>query len=470
MTDQPIDMAAIARLRAKHSIKPPPKEVPGTNGGDLEEDVDLVEMNAAHAVVRIGGKTRVMQLEESGMYPGCKVPVFSTIPDFRAFHHNRKKTIEAGDKTRQVGIGEWWINQAGRRQYSSVVYAPSGAAPGVYNLWTGFACEPARGGCGRYLEHLRKNVCGGNDHHYEYLLNWMAHAVQHPGQPGEVAVVLRGKEGVGKGVAATQFGQMFGAHFRHVSQPSHLTGHFNGHLQQCSVLYADEAFFAGDRSHEAVLKAIITEKMLIIELKGLDPYPVRNTIHLLMSSNSSWVVPAGAEARRYFVLDVADHHMQDGDYFSAITREMDKDGRPALLDLLQKRDLSDFDVRKVPQTDALADQKAYSRRGIDSLVEHIAHNGLLLSALGGQPHIAVTSGEDEGIGFYAKAKALVPDLKRLSSIVITRRLKEDWGCKSWKTDYQRGLAFPPLAELRATFDRKHGAQDWPEVDDWGASP
>ena len=176
---------------------------------------------------------------------------------------------------------------------------------------------------------------------------------------------MRGKEGVGKGVLAREFGRLFGSHYRHISQAGHLTGHFNAHLQQCSVLFADEAFFAGDRSHESILKALITEETLIIEPKGVDPFPVRNCLHLIMSSNSDWVIPAGADARRYFVVAVADHHKQDHAYFAAITKEMDSGGREALLEQLLRRDLSTFNVRDVPQTEALADQKAHSRRGVD---------------------------------------------------------------------------------------------------------
>jgi len=137
----------------------------------------------------------------------------------------------------------------------------------------------------------------------------MANAAQQPGRQGEVAVVLRGREGVGKGVFAKEFGRLFGAHFKHVVNAKHLVGHFNAHLQHCSVLFADEAFFAGDRSHESVLKGLITEETLLIEPKGVDSYSVRNCLHLIMSSNSEWVVPAGADARRYFLLDVSPAHM-----------------------------------------------------------------------------------------------------------------------------------------------------------------
>lgn len=81
------------------------------NGACRTSDADLHEMNAQYAVVKIGGKTRVVSLEESPAYPGSKVPVFSTINDFCAFHANRKKEVAAPDGTiKRVGIGRWWID------------------------------------------------------------------------------------------------------------------------------------------------------------------------------------------------------------------------------------------------------------------------------------------------------------------------------------------------------------------------
>jgi hypothetical protein len=430
----------------------------------------LAEMNTDYAVVKVGGKTRVMSLEESPMFGGCKVPVFSTIQDFCAFNLKKKVSVQVGKDIRVIGVGKWWIEHAERRQYDGVVYDPSGTGGSMFNLWSGFSCKPRAGNCDLYLAHLRDNICGGNAGHYEYLLSWMAYAVQNPGKPGEVAVMMRGKEGVGKGVAAKEFGYLFGAHFRHVVHAKHLTGHFNAHLQQCSVLFADEAFFAGDRSHESTLKALITEGTLMIEPKGVDPFPVRNCIHLIMSSNADWVVPAGAEARRYFVLNVADTHIQDSDYFEAIVRQMETGGREALVDLLGDRDLSDFNIRGVPQTEALAEQKQHSRRGIDRLIENIAHGGVLPSAHSIQHNIAITTGEERGEGFYPAARAIAPDLKHVAFQVIADTLSKQWGCKRWHSGSTRGIQFPSLAELRALFDRRHGAQDWPpDIVDWEAT-
>ena len=133
------------------------------------------------------------------------------------------------------------------------------------------------------------------------------------------------------------------------------------------------------------------------------------------------------------------------------------------------RDLSRFNVRNVPQTDALADQKAHSRRGVDSLIEIVAHAGILPAAHSHHPNVAVTSGEENGDGFYPKARSLAPDLKYASSVVIAAALK-GWGCKAWKSGNLRGIEFPPLKELRDDFDRKHGRQAWETDDrDWGGA-
>jgi hypothetical protein len=155
--------------------------------------------------------------------------VFSTIADFCAFHAKRKKAVVERGKVRKIGLGRWWINHEHRRQFSGIVYAPRVSAKitnGKLNLWNGFGCTARPGKCDLYLTHLQDNICNGNEGYFEYLLNWMSYAVQHPDRQGEVAVVMCGKEGTGKGAAAKQFGQLLGPHFLHIVHAKHLIGHF----------------------------------------------------------------------------------------------------------------------------------------------------------------------------------------------------------------------------------------------------
>jgi hypothetical protein len=234
---------------------------------------------------------------------------------------------------------------------------------------------------------------------------------------------------------------------------------------QCSVVYANEAFFAGDRSHESVLKAMITERTILVEPKGIDPFEVRNCIHLVMSSNENWVIPASADARRYFLLNVSDKHMRDFEYFEKIITEMENGGRQALLHMLQHRDLSRFNVRNVPQTIALAEQKGYSRRGLDQLIEHLAHEGSLPAHHRLYPHIAITTGYEDGKGFHAIVRKLV-DLRHTGPTALVRQLCADWGCKPYRSGGLNGIEFPSLKEFRASFDARHGPQEWPAGTDW----
>src|SRR5262249_59034162 len=85
-------------------------------------DADLVEMNKQFAVVKVGGKARVVSFEDSPAYPGCKVPVFCSFADFTAFHDKRKKIeLQEDGTTRKIGIGKWWIRHEDRRQYDDIV-------------------------------------------------------------------------------------------------------------------------------------------------------------------------------------------------------------------------------------------------------------------------------------------------------------------------------------------------------------
>lgn len=148
---------------------------------------------------------------------------------------------------------------------------------------------------------------------------------------------------------------------------------------------------------------------------------------------------------------------------------MDNAGREALLHLLTTRDIGSFNVRKVPQTAALGKQKAFSRTGLDRVIEKCAAEGILPCAHFKQPNIAITSGEGEGRGFYLAARKIAPDLVHVGSPRINRQLQDEWGCKTWHQKEMRGIEFPRLKELRGLFDKKHGAQEWDTtLEEWEA--
>ena len=255
-----------------------------------------------------------------------------------------------------------WLASPHRRQYlDGVVFGPANReGKNALNMWKGFSVKPVAGSWGRLKEHMFENVCGRTDEYFDYLLKWKASGIQHPDKQGRVALVMQGDEGVGKGILARAYCRLFGQHALHISNAKHLTGNFNAHLQDCVVLFADEAFFAADRAHVGVLKALITEPTLTIERKRIDPVMTPNFLHVILASNNNWIVPAGLEARRFFVLIVSDKHRRDEAYFKKIIHELENGGYEAMLYELMNMDLSGFDVADFPNTDALGEQKKLS--------------------------------------------------------------------------------------------------------------
>lgn len=322
----------------------------------------LRRLNEDHAVIEdIGGKCRVISEVMDVALERTRISRQS-FEDFRNRYMHLSVSIgkDKDGNDIKMSLGKWWLQLPQRRQYKTLLFAPGREVKDAYNLWKGFGCEARPGNCSLFLAHMKENVCSNNDQYYDYLLNWMARCVQRPDTPGEVAVILRGRMGTGKGVFVKGFGSLWGRHFLQITDSKHLIGSFNAHLRDCVVLFADEAFYAGDKKHEAILKGLVTEETIMIEAKGVDAEASPNFVHLIMASNSDWVVPAGADERRYFVLDISDVRMQDKAYFKAIRTEMDNGGREALLHMLMSRDITGFEVRHFPQTAALQDQKILS--------------------------------------------------------------------------------------------------------------
>lgn len=332
----------------------------GTDGtyqvtdGDAEQKL-IDWMNKQFFIVKTGSKVRV-GVEEFDIFEGKLDFNLMKRADFVDLLANRFVAVGP----RRMPLGVYWFRHPERRQYRGLKFAPGETFDGYYNLWHDFACKPKEGDCSLYLDHVRKVIASGDEKIATYILDWMAHAVQRPGDLVGTAIVLRGKQGTGKGVFCNMFGELFGTHYTHVSQPSHLTGKFNRHLLRCVVLFCDEAQWGADKQGEGVLKALVTEPTLQIEGKGQDVIEIKNHIHLMVATNNELAVPAGPEERRFLVIDVSDERKQDHSYFRSIQEQMNNGGREALLHYLLNREYDPDNLRKIPQTQALFETKLLS--------------------------------------------------------------------------------------------------------------
>jgi hypothetical protein len=453
-------------------------------GHESASNPRLLELNEKHAVIENhGGRCRVLEdpgNEALGDADKHTEITLQSFEDFRNRYSNRMVLVGYDQKNHPIEkpLGVWWLNNPGRRQYHGIAFSPGrDDAPGVYNLWRGFAVKPADGDKHlRYLEHIKTDICGNDDKALNYLLCWMARAIQQPGSPGEVAVVLRGAKGTGKTIFADVFGRLFGRHYWAVADAKFIVGNFNAHLRDCVVLFGDEAFWAGDKKHESVLKALITSRTIVIESKGVDAETANNNVHLIMASNDDWVVPASYDERRFLVLDVAKTHQGDKVYFSAIMKEMENGGFANLLHMLQTMDLTHFNHRDVPTTAALQDQKLHSMKTHEEWWFGKLRDGHLLPA---QIHWTSPVTKDVLIEDYQLYAQRISAGRRTSKTRLEKFL-EACGCPHAFSGEIRGRdssgitqmgnavwwEFPPLEECRARFQSFVGGMpiEWPKIE------
>lgn len=485
--------------RVDHDDELKDQEREETNGSWLEY------MNDRYCVVKSeGGKTRVFSwglsdlVDPATLEDGEEVkfqqPTLQTFGDIQQAYVNQKvmvlKMTRDGPKEVPVGLGHWWLEHPERRTYQSLKFAPHVDEQVIQiggneylNLWNGFGVDAAQGSWKRMQDHILHQAAKGNKEHYDYIIRWLAFAVQFPEKQAEVALTFRGSKGTGKGVIGRAMCKLFGNAGLQVSSSSHLTGKFNAHLRGKVILFADEAVAPDDRHSEAALKRNITEDTLTIEMKGYDPIPGPNMLHIIIAGNDDMVIRATADERRYAVFEI--NEKKDQNYYKALYQEMNHGGYEAMLYDLQRVDLTGWHPRQnIPNTDALQAQKLHGLKPTERWLFEILQSGELAGTSAvKQAHSlrktvmsnAQPARDSNGRlvggmvpGLYDTMRKAVPGLRDQDNQVFASFLKE-WGCTNHRdtgTGKPSYWLFPTLKEMRGLFEAKFGHIDWGTITDW----
>lgn len=352
----PIRVGTLIWLAKLHGYDPLDDEIAA---GSYKAIVE--RMNQDNAVVLIGGKVRILHRDENG-----GLHIMGT-QDANTLFYNKKVKTPGDGKIRT--IFDIWMGEEGRREcVNGMGFFPGEDLwyKGYVNLWQGWGYEPEPGDWSRFNDHIKDVLCNGDSELHTFILDWCADILQNPMDPKGTAIVLRGDEGTGKGTFAYVLGQIVGhKHYKHVTNERHLTGNFNYHLMDGLLIFADEVTYGGDKKHAGVLKALVTEKELICERKGLDSFMFENRSRLVVASNNDWVIPAGTNSRRWLVLEVPTDRASDKPYFDAIYKQMIEDGGcSAMMHDLLKREITS-NLTRAPETEGLHYQREMSRTSND---------------------------------------------------------------------------------------------------------
>ena len=315
----------------------------------------VVKMNEEYFIVQdFGGRCMVGRERENGTLS------FQSPNNFEQAHARERVVIgeDANGNPKYAPKGKAYLNHPQAREYSRCEYLPGKKTSGrIYNTFTGWAFEPKAGDTPLFVNFIRDVIAGD---HFDFVMDWIAHMVQRPWEPAQVALAFRGRQGHGKSFFTDHVGQLLGPGYQRVTDPRHLLGNFNAHLDDKLLVNCDEVFGTAEKRSQGILKTLVTAETILIERKGVDARLCKRYFRLILTSNESWVVPADLDDRRFFVADVR-HPLEDEqdrfDYFAEVERCWQNGGREAFLDLLLNRDISGFNHRERPKTAALVEQK-----------------------------------------------------------------------------------------------------------------
>jgi hypothetical protein len=238
-------------------------------------------------------------------------------------------------------------------------------------------------------------------------------------------------------------------------------------------VFLDEALWAGDKKGEGVLKALITEPVLMMEAKFRDAFMVPNRLAIIVASNSDWAIPACIGDRRWFVLNVQDTYAGTTHkaYWDALYHQMEAGGDAAMLNDLLAMDLSRFDVRAVPPTAAKAQQQAQSFRGTVAWLHDILQEGAIASSRWSSAGLSVSKDHAYGeyVAFSRNQREYHPEIKSAWAKNVRKVLRS---CVKVVRPAVNGVRvrsfeFAPLDDCRQQFAKHVGARDleWEEPDD-----
>lgn len=434
------------------------------------DEIKLKEMNDKHAFINSYNSRPMVMCHVYNDAFNKEILEFRTPEAIEKQYSNQAIEIPSDKGSKYIKLGKWWVEHPKRREYETLFFDPSRPKEHnkCYNLWEGNSCEPRKGSWRHTRKHIWKILCNKDKIKFKYVIKWFAWLIQNPHERAEVAIIFKGKQGAGKGFVMTQFVEMFGRHGMQISNRDHLTGKFSGHLKLVVFLFADEAYYPGDRDVEGTLNMLITENKVTREAKFAHPVLDKNRLHIAMATNNEWVIPAGSDSRRYFINEVDNSYaknqttdMKRKEYFGKLWGEMSSGGQEAMLYDMLNINLEGWHPRDdVPETEEIKKQRLMNMPKVHKYLLSFLEDGVFPGQYDNATRYVINGQE-----FMDYLIKIEPDSKKISLKSMTNLLKEI-GVEKIKTAQRNMWHFPDLAKIRKNWDEKFPIGKWDEAIEW----
>jgi hypothetical protein len=206
------------------------------------------------------------------------------------------------------------------------------------------------GKAGPWLDHIRKIYPDDADH----LIRWLAHRVQRPHEKINHAIVLGGKQGIGKDTLLEPVKRAIGSwNFEEVS-PQQVLGRFTGFLKSV-ILRVSEARDLGEFDRfkfydHAKAYTAAPPDVLRIDEKHLREYSIPNVCGIIITTNhkTDGIYLPADDRRHYVAWSELSKDDFDSEYWTNLWCWYEAEGYGHVAAYLAALDLSNFDAKAPP--------------------------------------------------------------------------------------------------------------------------
>lgn len=258
--------------------------------------------------------------------------------------------------TRNFDCAKLWTEATCRRTYEALVFSPfpeghpRAVHEGQLNTFSGWrwtpdelaaallAASPSDVELADCLQdHIFNVLCAGDKQKFQFLLTLVAAKFRRPWMRPNSCACFLGHEGSGKtfffeGVLFSMAGS-YGAKCVNIDE---LFANFNTKYNDKTLLFFDEANYAGSHKNFAKLKNFITSDTMPTCAKYDEAREVPNYYACFMVTNQDRAVPLGTDARRFAIFEVAPNRargrvMEHKAYFDRLYAITQSQGQCALM-------------------------------------------------------------------------------------------------------------------------------------------
>tara|TARA_R110000765_G_scaffold126044_2_gene223895 strand:+ start:87 stop:2378 length:2292 start_codon:yes stop_codon:yes gene_type:complete len=330
---------------------------------ELQDIMDKAEKEAQYEI--LWRKIRYFeQYHFKLMHPKCYGRLSYGKLDLSSFkeleHQYGNVFITDGDK-QKLFIYKW-KQQTKMLTYDTLDFLPPPmiCEKHIYNTFNGFDAErlgdQEDADISMFLNHIK--VLSGHDAEgTEYIMDYLAHMIQKPGELVKIALLFQSKQGVGKNIFfETLITVLLGKEYLlQTANMDHVIGKWSMINNKIMVIL-DETSGKDSFQGSGKIKNLITSPFITWEKKLKDPIEIRNFGRYLFFSNAETPISIEVSDRRFCVFRCAEDFCGNTKYFDDMMTAFNyAPQQKALYSFFKNRDISKWNYLNRPITDAYKD-------------------------------------------------------------------------------------------------------------------